>query len=186
MGGNTMVAQAVPHHTSWRWGASLVHYGPGMARAAGVLIIGLCMLCLSGVSMGYAQGSHPSTGEHPILTGRLVAVGIPGAGALSPVGTFHPGGPINDKPDFAAFTRPGAVLDPTRLLVASTSNFGAPLAQPSAPPGAILSLDPRITTPLVVPATFARGDGQATALEDCVQLLTANSPAFVNKLVNPQ
>lgn len=119
-----MVAQAVPHHTGCRWGAWLIHYGPGMARAAGVLTIGLCILGLSGVSVGYAQGSHPSTGEHLILTGRLVAVGIPGAGALSPVGTFHPGGPIHDKPAFAAFTKPGTVLDPARLLVASASNFG--------------------------------------------------------------
>jgi len=64
------------------------------------------------------------------LMGRIVAVGIPGAGALSPVGTFHPGGTIHDKPNFAVFTRPGAGLDPTRLLVADTSNFGAPLAHP--------------------------------------------------------
>ncbi len=60
------------------------------------------------------------------LTGRTLVRGIPGAGALSPVGTFHPGGPIHDKRSFAAATRRGEVLDPARLLVASTSNFGAP------------------------------------------------------------
>src|SRR5262249_27217860 len=185
-GGNIMVAQAIPHHTGWRWGASLVHYGPGMARAAGVLTIGLCILGLSGVSVGYAQGSHPLTGERPILTGRLVAVGIPGAGALSPVGTFHPGGPIHDKPTFAAFTKPGAVLDPARLLVASASNFGAPLAQPDIPAGAILSLDPRTETPLVIPPTFAAVRGQRPPLPGGVQLLTAQTPTFVNGTSNPQ
>jgi len=54
------------------------------------------------------------------------------------------------------------------------------------PPGAILSLDLRTTIPLVIPPAFASGDGQATALEGCVQLLTANSPAFINRLGNPQ
>src|SRR5262249_1542286 len=158
----------------------LIHYGPGMARAAGVLTIGLCMLGLNGVSMGYAQGAHPSTGEHPILTGRLVAVGIPGAGALSPVGAFHPGGPVPHKPTFTAFTKPGTVLDPARLLVASASNFGAPLAQLDIPAGAILSLDPRTETPLVIPPTFAAVGGQASALDGLVQLLTAQTPTFVN------
>jgi len=64
------------------------------------------------------------------LTGRVVAVGIPGAGAISPVGVFHPGGPIADKPEFAAYVQAGRVLDPGRILVSSSSNFGAPAAQP--------------------------------------------------------
>src|SRR5215472_9716161 len=42
----------------------------------------------------------------PALRGRVVAVGIPGASAISAVGTFLPGGPIHDKPDFRAFTQP--------------------------------------------------------------------------------
>src|SRR5438045_229757 len=66
----------------------------------------------------------------PTLTGRIVAVGIPGAAGISPVGVFHPGGPIHDKPEFAAYTEPGRVLDPARVLVVSASNFGAPLAIP--------------------------------------------------------
>jgi uncharacterized integral membrane protein (TIGR00698 family) len=35
------------------------------------------------------------------LGGRVIASGIPGAGAVSPVGTFHPGGPVHDKREFA-------------------------------------------------------------------------------------
>src|ERR1700693_16744 len=77
------------------------------------------------------------------LAGRLVAVGISGASAVSAVGTFHPGGPIHDKPAFCAFTQPGSILDPLRILVASSSNFGAPLAGPEKLSGAILSIDPR-------------------------------------------
>jgi hypothetical protein len=60
------------------------------------------------------------------LRGRIIAVGIPGASAISPVGTFLPGGPIHDNPAFAAYTQPGRILDPARILVGSRSNFGAP------------------------------------------------------------
>lgn len=120
-----------------------------------------------------------------ILDGRIVAQGIPGAGALSAVGVFHPGGPIKDKAEFAAFTQPGRVLDSKRLLAASTSNFGAPLAQPDAAPGAILSLDPRASRTLVIPASFAAGGGQESALDGQVLLYTAQSPAFVNRLTAP-
>src|SRR5688572_15441537 len=76
------------------------------------------------------------------LSGRVVAVGIPGASAISPVGVFLPGGPIRDKPEFAVYTEPGRILDPRRLLVASSSNFRAPWAQPVHAEGAILSIDP--------------------------------------------
>src|SRR5262245_16203124 len=76
------------------------------------------------------------------LTARVVAVGIPGAGALAPVGTFHPGGPIRDKPDLAAFTQAGRVLDAKRVLVASSSNFGAARAHANAAEGSVLSIDP--------------------------------------------
>src|SRR6266699_6877074 len=66
--------------------------------------------------------------ETPVLRGRIVAVNIPGASAISAVRTFLPGGPIHDKPAFAAFTQPGKVLDPARIQVGSTSNFGAPFS----------------------------------------------------------
>src|SRR5439155_12118245 len=83
------------------------------------------------------QATVPGTSSQPpaiadasLITARVVAVGVPEAGAISPVGAFHAGGPIHDKPEFAAFTQQGEVLAPERLLVASTSNFGAPLALP--------------------------------------------------------
>ena len=115
----------------------------------------------------------------------LIAVGIPGAGAVSQVGTFHPGGPIYDKPALRAFTRTGAVLDPARIFVGSSSNFGAPLARADQPAGAILSIDPRGTVPIVILPVFAAAGGQASALEGRVMLFTANSPAFLNRVYNP-
>ena len=118
------------------------------------------------------------------LNARILAVGIPGAGAVAPVGTFHKGGPIFDKPEFAAFTQAGQVLDPKRILVTSNSNFGAPLAQTDAAEGAVLSLDPDGPT-LIIPKQFATGGKQARALEGRVQLFTAQSPDFLNSVRTP-
>lgn len=119
------------------------------------------------------------------ISGRVVAVGIPGASAVSPVGTFLPGGPIHDKPALAAFTEPGRVLDPARILVASTSNFGESLANADQLPGSILSLDPRGTDIIVVPADFAATGGQASALEGRLQMFSAQNPAFLNSINTP-
>jgi hypothetical protein len=149
-----------------------------------ILGAGLAVLVgpLSAACAGLPQFGGPAATP---LAGRLVAVGIPGAGAISAVGVFHPGGPIRDKPAMAAFTQPGKPLHAERLLVASTANFGAPLARPDQPAGAVLSIDPRASTPLVVPPTFAAAGGQATALDGQVMLYTAQSPAFTNKVFNP-
>jgi hypothetical protein len=54
------------------------------------------------------------------------------------VGTFLPGGPIPTK--FAAYTQPGQVLDPKRILVGSASNFGEALADANQLPGSFLSI----------------------------------------------
>jgi len=116
------------------------------------------------------------------LTGRILAAGIPGAGALAPVGTFLPGGPIYDNRGFAAYTGHGRVLDPTRLLVASTSNFGEPVARGDLAAGAILSLSTTARAPLAVPAGFASSGGQARALGGAAQIYTAQASAFLNRL----
>lgn len=122
---------------------------------------------------------HPET-----IEAAVVATGIPGAGALMQVGTFQQGGPFSDNPAFVLFTQPGAVLHHDRILVASSSNFGAPLARPSEAPGSVLSLD-LSGGAVAVPPSFASGGGQATALRGAVILYVANSPAFVNGLNNP-
>ncbi len=130
-----------------------------------------------------AQDQQPETAA--VLGGRVIAVGIPGAGAITAVGRFLPGGPIHDKPEFAAFTTPGRILDPERILVASGSNFGAPIADASQAPGAILSIVPTSAEPLIVPAEFAISGDQASTLDGRVQLLAAQSPAFLNGVNNP-
>ena len=122
--------------------------------------------------------------EPPTLTARVVAVGIPGASAVAPVGFFHPGGPIHDNAAFAAFTQPGRVLDRKRVLVTSNSNFGAPRALAKAAEGSVLSLDPDGDT-LVVPSDFALAGNQAAAHGGRVQLFAAQSAAFLNSVRTP-
>src|ERR1043166_5034557 len=118
------------------------------------------------------------------LAAETVATGIPGAGAILQVGTFQAGGPFHDNASFVPFTRPGAVLNHDRILVASTSNFGAPLARSGDAPGSVLSLD-LSNGSVAVPPAFAGGGGQAQADGGACILYVANSPAFVNALNNP-
>ena len=119
------------------------------------------------------------------LYGHVIASGIPGAAAITQVGQFLAGGPIHDKPALAALTQPGRVLDPTRLLVGSTSNFGAPKANADQAEGAYVSIDPTGAKRLDVPTRFAAAGDQATTLAGAVQLYTAQSPNFINGKYNP-
>src|SRR5437879_437108 len=116
------------------------------AGAAGLGTVG-------GARLLYADDEEQ--GEAPFINGRVVAVGIPGASAVSPVGTFLPGGPVHDNPALAAFTQPGRVLDATRILVGGRSNFGAPRANSGQSEGSFLSLHPGGAETLTVPAAFA-------------------------------
>src|SRR5437763_1816765 len=153
---------------------------PGrMARLAAAVLAGLGVTA-TGTPVHAAQ-----VGTERWVTARLVAVGVPDASAVSAVGTFLPGGPIHDNPAFAAHTQPGRILDPARILVGSTSNFGAPLANPNHLPGAFLSIDPRVPDPLLIPPMFAAGGSQASVLGGTVQMYSAQSPAFRNSIHNP-
>src|SRR5271156_2862305 len=110
----------------------------------------------------------------PGIDTRLVAINIPGASAISQVGTFlnvpPPGACANPIPSkFPAYIQPGAVLDPKRILVGSRSNFGAPLASGGGQEGSFLSIDPRGPGVLRVPANFAQSEDQASTLGGAVQ-----------------
>jgi hypothetical protein len=140
---------------------------------------------IAAIVVGILSQAANLAGDIPEIAGRVVIAGIPGAGAVAAVGTFHPGGPIHDKPAFRAFTEPGMLLDPTRVLVASASNFGAPLAPNGHPPGSVLSIKPSPRGPVVLSPNFAVAGGQAVANEGRVALLTANSPHFLNRVYNP-
>jgi mono/diheme cytochrome c family protein len=144
-----------------------------------------CSIALLAVLASAQSSTAQQQADPPALTARVIAVGIPGAGALAPVGTFHPGGPFRDKAAFAAYTQPGRILDAKRILVSSKSNFGAPRAVRDASDGAVLSIDPDGPT-VAVPSRFATAGDQAVALDGRVQLYTAQSPAFLNAVTSPQ
>jgi Di-haem oxidoreductase, putative peroxidase len=118
------------------------------------------------------------------IAAKVVAQGIPGAGAITPVGTFHRSSPIHDKAAFAAFTAPGMVLESHRLLVASSSSFGAPLARPQDAPGCVLSIDLTQGMVTVDPALAAAG-GSAKSADGRVQIYANQDPAFLNSVNNP-
>jgi hypothetical protein len=128
------------------------------------------------------------------LSARVVAINIPGASAIAQVGTFinegtlTPGDCANPSPiptHFSAYTQPGAVLDPNRLLVGSASNFGAPLPASDGLQGSLLSIDPSGARTLIVPTNFDANGGQKATLGDAVQMFSANSPQWLNGINNP-
>jgi hypothetical protein len=123
-----------------------------MRKPVHLAILSLCVSAPWNAAFAQSLSSSP-----PALTARVVAVGIPGVAAVAPVGRFHAGGPIHDKPEFAAFTQPGRVLDPNRVLVTSTSNFGAPMALRgrsflSIPTGRPWQFPPRSPQPATKPS----------------------------------
>jgi hypothetical protein len=151
-------------------------------RAIVMLAAAVCIAALTvdatAVSVAAEEGSAP------FIDGRVIAFGIPGASALSPIGRFLPGSPINSNPDLAALTQPGRVLDPTRIVVGSRSNFGAPKANADQFAGSFLSIDPH-GSELAVPPTFASAGDQASALDGAVQMYSAQSPNWLNGIYNP-
>jgi len=135
------------------------------------------------------RNHRAGAGELPNVDARVVAVNIPGASALAQIGTFlnvpPPGACANPIPSkFPSYIQPGAVLDPNRILVGSTSNFGAPRAFGVGKEGAFLSIDPRGANILNVPPDFASSGDQALALGGAVQMFSANSPHWLNGVNN--
>src|SRR5262249_36592999 len=124
------------------------------------------------------------------INARVIAVNIPGASSISQVGTFlnNPVPPACAHPIptlFASFIRPGAVLDPKRILVGSRSNFGAPLAIGVGTEGSFVSIDASGPGRLSVPSNFAQSGVQASTLGGAVQMFSANSPGWLNAVNNP-
>ena len=148
-------------------------------------VLAIAAVLIVAVSGNFSRLRAAGDDDVPALNGRVVAVGIPGASAISAVGTFLPGGPIHDNATLAAFTQPGRVLDPARIVVGSTSNFGEPLARPDQLPGSFLSIDPRGSETLVVPADFATAGGQASAFGGSLQMYSAQNAAFLNSINSP-
>ena len=150
------------------------------------LVAALCPAWL-GAQVPRVQG-NATTGTVPsyVLQARVVAVGVRDIGGVRQVGSFHAGGPIAGNPEFLLKTRPGRVLDPGRILIASGSNFGAPLGSTKHAPGSILSIDPQTASTVVVAHDFAANVGRANgnSANPALQLFTAQSPDVANRVYN--
>ena len=153
---------------------------PGiMALAAGIAVV-------DGDAAWQAARAQAITA----INARVIATNIPGASAISQVGTFlnnpapalHCAHPIPTL--FPSYIQPGAVLDPNRILVGSQSNFGAPLATGVGSEGSFLSIDPSGPGILSVPPNFAQSGDQASTLGGAVQMFSANSPHWLNGVNN--
>jgi hypothetical protein len=156
-----------------------------ITRRGAIAIVALVVCAAALTTAGSARASAGAEQQTAtFINARLIASGIPDASAVAPVGTFLPGGPIHDNPTLAAFTEPGRVLDPARIVVGSSSNFGAPKANPDQGAGSFLSIDPAGEN-LAVPARFASGGDQASALDGAVQMYSAQSPMWLNGFYNP-
>jgi hypothetical protein len=150
-----------------------------MALAAGITLVG-----------GDAAWQAAQAQAITSIDARVIAVNIPGASAISQVGTFlnNPVPPACAHPIptlFPSYIQPGAVLDPNRIVVGSRSNFGAPLAIGVGTEGSFLSIDPSRPGILSVPLDFAQSGVQASALGGAVQMFSANSPHWLNGVNNP-
>lgn len=150
------------------------------------------MALAAGITVADGDASWQAARAHGIanIRARVVAVNIPGASAISQVGTFlnvpPPGACANPIPSkFPSYIQPGAILDPVRLLVGSRSNFGAPLAVGVGREGSFLSIDPTDPGILKVPPNFAQGGAQSSTLSGAVQMFSANSPHWYNGVNNP-
>jgi hypothetical protein len=124
----------------------------------------------------------------PAISARVVAIGIPGASAIAEVGIFLNDPQACSRPIptlFPSYIEPGAVLDSKRILVGSSSNFGAQLAVGVGHEGALLSIDPSGLSVLRIPSKFARSGDQASTLGGFVQMFGANSPFWLNSVHNP-
>jgi hypothetical protein len=151
----------------------------------GIVTVAAGIAVADGDAAWQAARAQPATN----INAQVIAVNIPGASAIAQVGTFlnDPNAcarPIPTK--FPTFIAPGAVLDPTRILVSSQSNFGAPLATEVGQEGSFLSIDPSRPGLLAVPPNFAQSGDQASTLGGAVQMFSANSPHWLNGVNNPK
>ena len=94
------------------------------------------LVVATGIALLASEGGWQGARAHNVadINARVVAINIPGASAIAQIGTFlnvpPPNACANPIPSkFPTFVLPGKVLDPKRILVGSTSNFGAPLAK---------------------------------------------------------
>lgn len=133
-------------------------------------------------NLGTVSSAHRDDAER--VHASVVAAGIPGAGAVLQVGAFHRSSPLHDRASFQPYVAPGAVLNGARLLVTSSSNFGAPKERADQYEGSVLSIESTASN-ASIPGDFAAAGDQATTAGGAVTVYSANNHAFLNSRFNP-
>jgi hypothetical protein len=183
-------ASSASNRPAWRVVRSPTNIWKFIINLPGVMVLTAVTAVVGGDAAWQVAQAQAVTS----IDARVIAENIPGASAISQVGTFIPGRPTpfgqctlpHPIPGFSNgdFIKPGAVLDPNRILVGSQSNFGAPLAVGVGQEGSFLSIDPSGPGILSVPRDFAESGGQSSALGGAVQMFSANSPNWLNAVNN--
>jgi hypothetical protein len=163
-----------------------------MRRIGGTTVLGILTAAIAITVLASEARWREAWGRAVVwISAQVVAVNIPGASAIAQIGTFLP--EVALPPEqcahpiptlFSSFIQQGAVLDPNRILVGSTSNFGAPLAIGVGREGSFLSIDPIGPKTLKVPSKFAVSGDQASTFNGAVQMFSANSPHWLNSVNN--
>jgi hypothetical protein len=185
-----LTASAAAHLSSNWWSLPVVQNPTNMRKS--IINLPGAMALAAGIAVVDGDAAWQGARAQPItrIEARVIAVNIPGASAISQVGTFlnNPVPPACSHPIptlFPSFIQPGAVLDPNRILVGSRSNFGAPPAIGVGREGSFLSIDASGSGILHVPPNFAQSGVQASTLGGAVQMFSANSPHWSNGVNNP-
>jgi hypothetical protein len=178
-------AYLAPNRRAWPFVQNQTNMRKFAINLPGIMALATGIAVVDGDAAWQAARAQAITG----INARVIATNIPGASAISQVGTFlnNPVPPACAHPIptlFPSYIQPGAVLDPNRILVGSQSNFGAPLAIGVGPEGSFLSIDPSGPGVLSVPPNFAQSGVQSSTLGGAVQMFSANSPHWYNGVNN--
>ena len=125
------------------------------------------------------------------VNARVVALNIPGASAISEVGTFlnvpPPGACANPIPSkFPTYIQPGAVLDPKRILVGSQFELWRADREWRRARGLVAFDRPeRAVHSETSPRILRRAATKPRSLAGAVQMFSANSPHWLNSVNNP-
>ncbi|MCH9812441.1 MAG: hypothetical protein K0U47_00695 [Epsilonproteobacteria bacterium] len=161
-------------------------------------IVTVTVLALLGLFTGCVDGDKDLTIEETASTvvheeGHVVAVGIKNAGAIRQVGPFLDSGhdsPFALNPLFISYKADGQVLGKNRLLVGSTSNFGAPDAANGHLPGAIISISTESNDTIEVSSDFASTIGnnnvQPAEQNGLVRMYSCNNDVYANYHNRPE
>lgn len=162
-------------------------------RLLTTILISTIVLLFSGCIDGEKDLSSTQESVTTNSNGTVLAVGIPHVSAIQQVGPFLDSShdsPFALNPLFIAYKAEGRVLDKNRILVASSSNFGAPKYSNGHLEGSILSIAIDSGKTEKINPTFASSISsenlQPSSNNGAIQMYASNSYNFLNVHNRPE